>query len=328
MTKEQQLEISWKTIFKIGFAILFFYFLYLIRDVLTWVLFSFAFYILLDPPISLLSRKIPRWLSAILIYFLVFFSLIFLVYLFSLPLFGEVIRFIQTFPEKFQQYPSAYKNLIFSIFNSFFKSIQSKLYLASENLISTISAIFGGLFAAFTIISMAFLLSLEERGPEKVIFSLFGEKGINFLAVWEEAKEKISKWFGIRLITCFFVFFLTYIALSSLKTNYSISLSILAGILNFLPLIGPIISGILLFIICSLESLFKGILIVFLFLIIQLIEGNIFTPAIAQKIVDLPPFLILVSLLVGGKILGFWGAILAVPLFGVFFKFLPALFKE
>jgi len=98
-------------------------------------------------------------------------------------------------------------------------------------------------------------------------------------------------------------------------------LGLTAGVFNFIPYLGPAISGILLFLIIFPIDVLKAIFVLVAFILIQLVEGNILSPILMKKIVGLPPVLVLVALVIGGKLWGLMGAILAIPLVGILFEF-------
>ena len=64
------------------------------------------------------------------------------------------------------------------------------------------------------------------------------------------------------------------------------------------------------------------------FLIIQQIEGNILNPVLTKKIIGLPPVLVLVAVMVGAKLWGIMGALLAIPIAGIMFEFLRDFLKK
>jgi predicted PurR-regulated permease PerM len=326
-----KLEISTDTLFKIALFILFCYLLFAIREILLWILFAFVLAILFERPINFLSKKIPRAFSALIVYLGFFILLAGSVYFFSLPLFKEFDRFLKLLPEYFEKISPSLKALGIISFESFkelTQNFQSFLISASKNFVSAISTLFGGIMSAFSIFSLAFFLSIEERGIEKIIALIFGTKKETVLKIWKEIEEKISFWMGIKIVGCIFCAILCFISLLALKINYPLSLSLLFGFLNFIPILGPLFAGSVIVILALLDSLYKGILVLILLLLIQIIEGNVLTPILAKKYVELPPFLILLSLLIGGKLMGLWGAILAVPLSGFFFRFFQRFFEE
>jgi len=103
--------------------------------------------------------------------------------------------------------------------------------------------------------------------------------------------------------------------------RYPFTLGLFAAVFNFIPYIGPLFTGILLFLIIFPLDVLKTIFVLIAFVLIQLIEGNILSPILMKKIVGLPPALVLVALVVGGKLWGILGAILIIPLAGILFEF-------
>ena len=106
---------------------------------------------------------------------------------------------------------------------------------------------------------------------------------------------------------------LTYIGLSILGVPFALSLAFLAGLLEIVPIIGPIMSAIPAFIVASSASSFLGLGTLVLYLIIQQLENNLIVPYIMNKAVGIHPITTLIALSIGGTLGGILGAILAVP---------------
>ncbi|MDD2696609.1 MAG: AI-2E family transporter, partial [Candidatus Pacebacteria bacterium] len=109
---------------------------------------------------------------------------------------------------------------------------------------------------------------------------------------------------------------------------YALSLSLLAGVLNFIPVLGPVIVGAVAFLFVALDSWLKAFFVLIAFFLIQQVEGNIIAPILTRKFVGLPPVMVLISLSVGAKLLGILGAVLAIPLTGILFEFIRDLLKR
>jgi predicted PurR-regulated permease PerM len=69
-----------------------------------------------------------------------------------------------------------------------------------------------------------------------------------------------------------------------------------------------------------LNSFPIAFLAVILFVVVQLIESNILTPMVTKQIIGIPNFLVLISILIGGQLMGIIGAVLAIPLFAVLYE--------
>lgn len=333
MREDQVLDISWGTIFKIGAAILFFYLIFLIRDILIWLIFALIISILLEPAIAFLEkRKIPRVASSVLIYFLLFFLIGVLVYFSALPLFNEIQKITLLFPQYFEKIAPSFKNLgieAFENFETFTKNFQAWLLSASGGILSAISSIFGGILTTLTIFTFSLFISFEKNGSERIVKTLLPEEKANFiLEIWERCQTKVSAWFGVKILSCIFVGILTFIALKALKIDYAFVLAVLAGATNMIPILGPIFAGALMTGLALFQSLVSAVLILILFILIQQIENNILTPILSRKFIGMSPILVLVSLLIGGKLWGLLGAILAVPIFGIIFEFFKDLLSR
>ena len=333
MNQDRTLDISWTSILKIGIAAFSFYILYLVRDILIWLIFALIISILLNPVIDFLQRRrIPRVVSVILIYTGIFGMISLFLYLIS-PLFiNEIQRFSQVFPEYFEKISPPLKALgvrAFEDIESFLELINKSLEAIAANILSAVFAIFGGIFSTIFVLTIAIFLSLEEKAVEKTLFLLFPKRYEAYaLDLWQRSQKKVSSWFLTRVLASLFVGGLSYFAFLILNARYPSSMALLAGVLNFIPIIGPIVTGFLIFILVALDSILGAVFVVIAFTLIQQIENNILTPVLTKKFVGIPPVIVLISLVVGGKLLGFLGALLAIPLAGILFEFLRDFLKK
>ncbi len=332
MKENYVLDISWKTILKLFFFFVFLYLVFLVKDILSWLIFALIISILLDPAIEFLERKkIPRLVSTFCIY-LFFVSFLFLMIYFSaLPLFNELQKITHFFPQYFEKLSPPLRKLgieAFKDIESFIKSLQDWLLSASGGIVRAISTFFGGIFSALTILTLSIFISLEKNKLKEGIKTFISNsKGNQILEILEKSQNQISAWFGIKILGCIFVGILTFISLKILKIDYAVFLAILAGILNIIPIIGPIFAGVIMVLFAFFQSTISAILIFLIFFIIQQIEGNILIPILSKKFIGMSPLLVLISLLIGGKLWGILGAILAVPVFGIIFEFLKNLLE-
>lgn len=333
MEQNKILDISWKTILRIAIAGLIFYVLYFIRDVLIWIIFAVVISVLFNPAINFLQKKrIPRGLSTALVYITVLGILGLIIYT-SAPLFiSEIQQFSQTFPQYFERISPPLRGLgieAFESFESFTKSIEGWLAEASTNIFSAIGVIFGGIFSTITIFAIAAFLSLEEKGTERMIGIISPKKyEALVLNLWERSQRKVSGWFVARILCCLFVGIMTFVTCYVLDIDYAVSFGFLAGVSNFVPIIGPVLSGIIITLFVALDFWGKAALFLTAFIIIQQIDANLLTPILTKKFIGLPPALVLIALIIGGKLWGILGAVLAIPVAGILFEFLRDFLKK
>lgn len=327
------LDISWGTILKLTVAFFSLYLLYLLRDILVWVIFGLILSILFNPAIDFLSRKyFPRVLATILVYVVIFGILGLMIYSIA-PLFvSEIQQFSQVFPEYFERVSPVLKGLgieAFENFESFSQTFEQGLTQASSNIFSAIGAIFGGIFSTVTIFAIALFLSLEEKGIDKIIGILSPKRYEAFaLSLWAKSQKKVGGWFGARVLCCLFVGLTTFVTCYVLNIKYATSFGFMAGVLNIIPIIGPVITGIFITILVALTSWTKAMFFLIAFLIIHQIEGNILNPVLTRKFIGLPPVLVLVAVIAGAKLWGVMGALLAIPIAGILFEFLRDFLKK
>jgi len=333
MDQERSLDISWGTVLRISLAVVSFYILFQIENILVWFVFALIISILVTPAVNFLRRlKLPTVLAVTFVYVGIFGLLILLVY-FTLPVFlSEIQQFSQLLPQYFQTISPLLRGLgikAFEDIDTLTKTLGGTLEKISSNIFNILFSIFGGIFASVFILTTAIFISLEEKWVEKTLALFFPQRYDGYIAsLFKRCQKRVSGWFTTRVLSCLFVGVCTYIALLIFKTSYPFSLGLIAGVLNFVPVVGPIITGIALFITASLGSFLKAIFVLAVFTLIQQIEGSILIPIISKKLVGVSPVLVLLSLAIGGVLWGFLGAILAVPLAGILVEFLKDFLKK
>ncbi len=124
----------------------------------------------------------------------------------------------------------------------------------------------------------------------------------------------LSRYILSQIILCFIIGFLTFISLFILKVDFPIWLSLFNGILNIIPYFGPLFGAIPAVFIALLQSTEKAVWTGALLFIIQQIEGDIVSPKIVGECIRIHPIMIIILLLIGQKLGGFIGMVLAVPI--------------
>lgn len=332
-SSEKILDISWGTIFKISTAILIFFLIYQIRDIFILVVFSVILSALFNPAIDfLVARRVPRALSVVFVY-LLFFAVLGSAVFMVVPIFiREINYFTDIFRINYEKLAPVLQGLggeAFQNYESFTRTIEVQLSSAASSIFSAVAAFFGGIFSTFTIFSIAIFISFEEKGIEKTLSLLFPKKyEAAVLNIWQICQNRVSLWFGSRILSSFSVALMTFIACKILGINYAISFSLLAGVANIIPMIGPLFAGAAMVLFTLLTSWEKAIFILIIAILIQQIENNFISPILTKKFIGMPPVLVLIALIVGGSLWGVMGAVLSMPLFGILFEFTKEFLKK
>ncbi len=319
------LDISWGAILKIFLSLIVVYLLYQVADVLVWFIFALIISILFNPVVDFLKKfRIPRGISVISIYFIVF-GLIALFVSIAIPnLYMEIKRFSLLLPEYIEKVAPFLQYIGVDGFQTLDELVEVLKESSEEirtGLFSTLSVLFGGISATFFIITMAIFLSLEGNGIEKAIKLLVSEdQANNALSIWRKCRTQVSRWFLVRVLACLFVGTSTYLVFSLFGINYALVFAIIGGLFNFIPFAGPAIAGLIFFAIAFLESPTQAFFVITSFMIIQAIEGSIISPSLSKKIMGVSPVLVLIAIVVGGSLWGILGAFLAIPLLGILFE--------
>lgn len=323
---EHVLDMSWGAISKIFIAVFLFYVIFLTKDIFILVLFGIVISILFDPVITFISRfGIPRGISAVFVY--VAFCSLLAISLYSMsPFFvQEIQRFSQFLPQYLQTATPPLRGFGMEAFSGIQEALSAlgdNAQKAASHILAGLFAVLGGIFSAVFVVSIAIFLSLDERSVERSIPFLFPKKYEAIaLSLWRSTQKKVSGWFVSRLLSSLFVGVLTFGTLFLFDVRYPFSLSFLAAISNFIPIVGPLVAGLFFTIVIAFDSLAKALLVLLAFTLIQQIENNILTPVLTKRFVGLHPVLVLVALTIGGKLWGILGAVLAIPLVGILFEF-------
>lgn len=331
--QNKNLTISWGVLIKVAVAFLCFYLIYLLKDIILLFIFALIISVLFDPAINFLRKlKIPRILGVIFVY-LSFFGILGMIIYSIAPMFiSEVQQFTQLFPQYFERMAPILRGLGFEAFENievFTQSIGSTLQGASSNIFTALAAIFGGLGSTLFILSIAPFLSFGEKSIEKAIGFFVPKKYENYVfSLWNKSQNKISSWFATRLLGCLFIGLAMFITFKLFNIKYALSLALLGGILDFIPVIGPIFTAILTFAFIALDSWSKAIFALIALGLLQQIENIVLIPLLSKKYLGIPSVVVLLSLTIGATLAGIPGAILATPLAGIVYEFLGDFLKK
>lgn len=147
------------------------------------------------------------------------------------------------------------------------------------------------------------LLKLVPQGSRHKVADALDDSGV-----------ALGRWLIGQLIAMLIVGVLTGLGLWMLGVPAALTLGLIAALLDFVPTLGPILAAIPGILIAFTQSPQLALWTAGLYLVIQQLEGNLITPMLQQKAVDLPPALLLFALVAGGLIFGLAGILLAAPL--------------
>jgi predicted PurR-regulated permease PerM len=317
------INITALTVLKIIGLFILFYFLYLIKSILAIFFISLILASAFDPWVDWMQkRKIPRGFGIIFIYLIMLVMIISIISLIIPPIVEQSTELARNFPEIYKKFTSgfsAFKQFsaqhgveadISEYLNKFSANSQGTL----GNVFSTVSGIINSIFTFFLVFVVTFYMTVEENAIKKIVWSIVPEKNqVYVMHLINRMQIKIGLWLRGQLILCFIIFVLTFIGLSILKVKYALILALIAGVTEFIPYLGPIFSSIPAIFLSATQSLWLGVSVAILYVAVQQTENHIIVPKLMQKVVGLNPIVSIAVLMIGFKIGGIIGAILAIP---------------
>jgi predicted PurR-regulated permease PerM len=327
---KNQLDVSWQSIWRFFIIFLLLLAIWFFRQIILFVLVAFIIASLLEEPINYLSSKIKnRLLATFIIYLISLFLIGLLVYL-AIPLVSEtIINLIPKFnlninPEIIRDFIQGWK-ITETPFKNFFSSLSplsNQLLDFFTNSISFLVKITGGAFSIFFIFLLAFFLNTERNGIERGI-RLIAPKNYEeyIIYLWGKARKKVGGWFYSQLILSLLVGILAFIAFKILALPNSEFLAILTALLDFIPYIGPFIAGFIVTAFGFGQSLLLGVLSLVIFIAIQVLE-TIIAPSVRSRVMQINPLIVVFAILVGGKLAGALGIVIALPLAATIVEFI------
>src|SRR3989338_549812 len=311
-------NISTVTILKIILVLLLLWLLWSIREIVLVLLISVIIASAIDPLADFLSRhRVPRALSALLVY-AVFFGLLVLVVWLLVPPMAEQFRQIsqQDFYDRFVDKIGIYRENLnqTGIGRAIENSVKNFAGSFAGTLFQTTKGVITGFVSVVTILVVSFYLTIEENGMKNLIKHLTPYKHQAYaMGLVTKVQKKMGAWVLGQLVLSFVIFGLTYLGLSLLKVEFALVLALIAGMLEIIPYIGPLVSVIPAAFFAFLQNPPLAFAVIVLYVIIQQLENHILVPVVMSKSVGLNPVLVILGILVGASLGGIVGAVIAVP---------------
>jgi predicted PurR-regulated permease PerM len=178
-------------------------------------------------------------------------------------------------------------------------------------------------FLAGTLQSLVYLLAMIFIGLYVAIHPrLYSDGLVRMMPLSRRARTRevldeidhTLRWFLVaRALAMLFVGVSTAIALTLLDVPLALLLAFVAGILTFIPYLGPILAAIPIVLVALMDGPDRALITLGVYTVIEQIEGNVFEPLVLKRIIHLPPVVTVVSQLLGGALLGMAGIALATP---------------
>ncbi len=323
ITPHKTIEISTKTFFKGVLVLLFFWFLFLIKNILVVLFLSLIVASAIVPFANYLqSKKIPRVFGVLFVYLIAILFFAFLLYLVVPTIIDEIRQLASGFPAYYEAVSNKFSTTIIQISPDYAKTAQDfilnfgeKIKGISSSIFKTVTSLFGG-FATFgMVIVISFYLAVQEKGVESFLRMVTPKSSESYiLDLWKRVERKLGLWFQGQVMLAVIIGLTVFLGLSLLNVPYALLLGIIAGVFEIVPVVGPIFSALVGILVATIINPLLGLWTLIFYILVQQFENNILVPNLMKKMTGLNPIVIIVSLLIGFELGGVLGMIIAVPL--------------
>jgi predicted PurR-regulated permease PerM len=178
-----------------------------------------------------------------------------------------------------------------------------------------VTRIFGNLLLILAAFIITLYLTIEKDGADKMLRLILPQAyERQVLAVFDRFKLKMRRWLGTQLVLSLFIGLAVGLGMWLIGVRYPLILGVIAAILEVVPIIGPIVTGAIAFLIAITDSVALAVYAVIFFFVIQQFENHVLVPVVMGRSMRVHPVLVVFALLAGGELAGFVGIILAVPI--------------
>lgn len=309
-----RIEISYKTVIFVALFTIGFWFLVQIKEIIILVFLCLIVISTLLKPVEWLNaRRIPRPLAVLIIYIILITFISFVIGIIVPPLVSQTSEFISDLPRIISTIND------FLVFNKIpidevSKVISGEINQIAGNVVSISTAIFSSLFFLLTLIVLSLYLLLDWRTFVRLVSSPFsGRQEARVVDLISKIERGLGVWVRGQLTLSLLVGVLTYIGLTILGIPFALPLALVAGIMEIIPIIGPIVSAVPALLVGLTISPVMSLAVIALFFIIQQLENHLIVPMVMSKVVGLQPAAVIIALLIGAKLDGIGGAFLAIP---------------
>ena len=213
----------------------------------------------------------------------------------------------------------------------------SEIIKNTQNLVSSLSGgffdifgqAFGGVFNLGLIMIISFYLSIQEKGIENFLRIITPDNSEEYVIdLWSRTERKIGLWIQGQMLLGLIIGVLAYLGLTILGVKYSFILALATAFAELIPF------GLFLVVIPAMVfaylngSLTVAFLTLCLYFILHQFENYLIYPLIVKKVIGISPLIVILSVLIGGSLVGFWGVILAIPCAVCLLEFLNDLEKK
>jgi predicted PurR-regulated permease PerM len=303
----QQVEISLMTIMRVVGVGLVLWLIYSTRMVWVWMFVAFIGMSAIKPVVDLMMRHGASRLLAIGMTVVPILILVGVILGFGIsPLAGQLLNLSERLSQELGEFAPGIPGLVDANY------LQQELAGIPREIGLFIFTLFEQVLGVLTIIFFLLYLLVEEQQWKKAL-DLLDRRKLKLRKLVEKIENRLGSWFRGQILVALIVGSLYLLVLTGLGVEFALPLALLGAMLEFIPILGPVIAVVPAAAVAFMISPTTAVLVLLAYAIIQQLESNVILPQLMKRAVGINSFLILVAVVVGGKLAGVAGVLLAVP---------------
>ena len=315
--------ISWESLWRILAFVILVALFYTSRSIFVGLFLALVVSSGLDPIITWMSKRgIPRTIGVTLVFVLLVLFVVLLLYALIPRLIIDLNSILLNLRSQpfFENWSGSLIDLSYAdSLGAFVSEISRRIIGGDTAPIEFFTQALGGIGLALGVLVSAFYLSLSHGGVDRFIRIIMpNDYEETVLRIYERSRDKVAAWFRTQIILSIFVGTIVWASMAILGVKHAILLGVLAGALEIIPFVGPMIAGAVAVVSAFTISSSLAIITAIVFTVIQQIEAHLFVPVIMRRSVGLHPVVVITALLIGAQLEGILGVLVAVPAAAVF----------
>jgi len=291
--------------------------LWLLARPLTLLLIAIVIAQVLAPLVGRLECWLPRGIAIVLVYLALVLAVGGLGVIVVPPLVGEGQSLVLNAPELVARSREWLRGIDPDSAARVSAAVQSAIDRFSDVLLSLPFTLFSSVIDVILVIFISIYWLIATPALSRFALSLFPPRHRRRANdVLDAMGQTMGGYVRATAINGVIIGVMTYVGLLVIGLEYALVMAVLAGLGEFLPVVGPILAAIPAIAISLIESPQQAIIVTIFFIALQQLESNLLVPFIMRQQADVPPLLSLFGLLAGSALGGFLGALIAIPLAG------------
>lgn len=293
--------------------------MFVLRDVLVTIFVALVLSAAIDPFITRLERRgVPRP-AGLAVLFLGVTAVFAVLGATIMPMVIDQLQTLSTsLPEIYQRGLERLRERGADVFARFIEGLVRSM---SQGATQAAQGIFGGAMnavrgtlSAIGVVVLTFYMAMQQRDMKDTTLEILSPRWRPVVGrLSRQIKTRLGSWLRGQLFLSLIIAVTSYLGLLALGVPFTVVLAVIAGISEFVPIIGPILGAVPAVIVAAADEPMKAVWVAVLYVVIQQVENHVLVPRVMSSTTGLSPVAVLVAVLVGAKLAGILGVFLAVP---------------